>query len=134
RRPVSLAAPRRPGHPRRADPRTRPVERPLAPGRDRPVRRCRRDGDRCAWLDRAVAALRGPSFAVFDTRAHKPELLVGSAAHGIAHRIRRRGYRVAVEPESFFGSGTPGPLEEGELEPAAERGEALASEVMSPAA
>jgi len=71
---------------------------------------------------------------VFDTRAHKPELLVGSAAHGIAHRIRRRGYRVAVEPESFFVSGTPGPLEEGELERAAEWGQALASEVMSPAA
>ena len=71
---------------------------------------------------------------MFDTRAHKPELLVGSAAHGIAHRIRRRGYRVAVEPESFFVSGTPGPLEEGELERAAEWGQALASEVMSPAA
>ena len=85
------------------------------------------------WIEQ-LPLCGGPSFAVFDTRAHKPELLVGSAAHGIAHRIRRRGYRVAVEPESFFVSGTPGPLEEGELERAAEWGQALASEVMSPAA
>jgi hypothetical protein len=67
--------------------------------------------------------------AVFDTRAHKPELLVGSAAHGIARRFRRRGYRLAVGPESFFVDGTEGPLAEGELERAWEWGRALANEV-----
>ena len=67
------------------------------------------------WIDRLPAG-GGPHVAVFDTRAHKPELLVGSAAHGIARRVRRRGYRLAGEPESFFVEGTEGPLEEGELE------------------
>jgi hypothetical protein len=81
------------------------------------------------WLD-ALPMLRRPRVAVFDTRAHKPELLVGSAAHGIARRIAKRGYRLAVEPESFFVDGTPGPLEDGELERAAEWGGPLASEVI----
>jgi hypothetical protein len=67
--------------------------------------------------------------AVFDTRAHKPALLVGSAAHKMARRLGRRGYRVAAEPESFFVHGTPGPLEEGELERAEEWGKTLATEV-----
>jgi flavodoxin len=64
--------------------------------------------------------------AVFDTRAHKAELLVGSAAHGIARRLRRRGYRLVAETESFFVEGTPGPLEDGELERAEEWGRELA--------
>jgi hypothetical protein len=85
------------------------------------------------WIDR-LPLCGGPNVAVFDTRAHKPELLVGSAAHGMAHRLKRRGYRLAVEPESFFVHGTPGPLEQGELERAAEWGKALANEVMSTAA
>jgi hypothetical protein len=76
----------------------------------------------------------GPRMAVFDTRAHKPELLVGSAAHGMARRLRRRGYTLAVEPQSFFVEGTEGPLEEGELERAWEWGRTLANEVMSPTA
>jgi hypothetical protein len=58
----------------------------------------------------------GPRVAVFDTRAHKSELLVGSAAHGMARRLRRRGYRLVGEPESFFVESTEGPLEESELE------------------
>jgi hypothetical protein len=70
-----------------------------------------------------------PAFAVFDTRAHKPTLLVGSAAHGMAHRLRRQGYELVAEPESFFVQGTPGPLEEGELERAEEWGKTLANEV-----
>jgi hypothetical protein len=80
------------------------------------------------WIERLPLSGR-TSVAVFDTRAHKPELLVGSAAHGMARRLRRRGYRLAAEPESFFVLGTPGPLEEGELERAAEWGTALAREV-----
>jgi Flavodoxin domain len=71
----------------------------------------------------------GPAFAVFDTRAHKSTLLVGSAAHRMAHRLRRRGYELVTEPESFFVEGTPGPLEEGELERAWEWGRTLANEV-----
>jgi len=77
---------------------------------------------------------RGPRVAAFDTRADKPIWLVGSAARGIARRLREHGYMLAAEPESFFVQGTPGPLEAGELERAAEWGEKLANEVMSPAA
>jgi hypothetical protein len=84
------------------------------------------------WIE-ALPLCGGPGVAVFDTRAHKPELLVGSAAHGMAHRLQHRGYRLVVEPESFFVGGTPGPLEEGELDRAAEWGKALVNEVMSPA-
>jgi hypothetical protein len=82
------------------------------------------------WIDE-LPLCGGPAFAVFDTRAHKPELLVGSAAHGAARRLRRRGYKLVAEPESFFVEGTSGPLEEEELERAAEWGKALVSEVMS---
>ena len=85
------------------------------------------------WID-SLPPAGGPRVAVFDTRANKPALLVGSAAHGMARRLRRRGYRLAVEPESFFVSGTPGPLEAGELERATEWGKALANTVMSSAA
>ena len=85
------------------------------------------------WLD-ALPLLGKPQAAVFDTRAHKSEMLVGSAAHGIAKRMRKRGYHLACEPESFFVDGTPGPLEDGELERAAEWGRALVNEVMSPTA
>jgi hypothetical protein len=84
------------------------------------------------WIDR-LPLCGGPRFAIFDTRAHKPELLVGSAAHGMARRVRRRGYRLVVDSESFFVHGTPGPLEEGELERAEEWGRTLANEVVGPA-
>lgn len=76
----------------------------------------------------------GPRVAAFDTRANKPVLLVGSAARGIARRLREHGYTLAVEPESFFVDGTTGPLEKGELERAAEWGKKLANGVMAPAA
>jgi hypothetical protein len=85
------------------------------------------------WIDRmpvsGVARV-----AVFDTRADKPELLVGSAAHTMARRLKRRGYRLAAKPESFLVEGTEGPLEEGELERAWEWGRMLANEVLSPTA
>jgi flavodoxin len=85
------------------------------------------------WIDE-LPLLGRPPVAVFDTRAHKPEFLVGSAAHGIAKRLRRRGYRLVVKPESFFVDGTPGPLEDGELARAAEWGRSLANEVPIPTA
>ena len=84
------------------------------------------------WIDRLPLA-GGTPVAVFDTRAHKPALLVGSAAHGMASRLRRRGFRLATEPESFFVEGTPGPLEHGELERAEEWGKTLANEILGPA-
>jgi len=81
------------------------------------------------WIDWLPEA-GGPRVAVFDTRAHKPELLVGSAAHGMARRVRRHGYRLAGEPESFFVRGTEDPLEEGELARAWWWAWTLANEVM----
>jgi hypothetical protein len=85
------------------------------------------------WLEQ-LPLCGGPRVAVFDTRAHKPELFVGSAAHKMATRLQRRGYKLAIEPQSFFIEGTPGPLEKGELEHAVEWGKALANEVMATAA
>jgi hypothetical protein len=76
----------------------------------------------------------GPRVAAFDTRAHQPVLLVGSAARGIARRARERGYALAAEPQSFFVQGTPGPLAEGELERAAQWARALADAVLCRAA
>jgi flavodoxin len=81
------------------------------------------------WIESLPNGSRGPRAAAFDTRAHKPVLLVGSAARGIARRLREHGYRLAAEPESFFVQGSPGPLEEGELERAEEWGKTLADEV-----
>jgi len=86
------------------------------------------------WIDALPNGARGPRAAAFDTRAHKSALLVGSAARGIARRMRKHGYALAAEPQSFFVQGMPGPLEEGELERAWEWGRTLANEVMSPAA
>jgi len=85
------------------------------------------------WIDALPDGTCGSGAAAFDTRAHKPVLLVGSAARGMAHRLRRHGYTLVSTPESFFVQGTPGPLEEGELDRAAKWGMGLANEVMSPA-
>jgi len=86
------------------------------------------------WIDALPDGADGPRAAAFDTRAHMPALVVGSAARGIARRLRDHGYRLAIEPQSFFVKGTPGPLEEDELERASEWGRTLANEVMSPTA
>jgi len=92
-----------------------------------------RDGDEGigvrGWLEE-LPILASPLVAVFDTRADKPALLVGSASHKIASRLRKRGYRLVGEPQSFFVEGTPGPLEEGELERAAEWARSLAELVV----
>jgi len=56
--------------------------------------------------------------AAFDTRIDKPRILTGSAAKGIAHRLRDRGYRLLVEPESFFVT-TENHLQEGQTDHAA---------------
>jgi hypothetical protein len=85
------------------------------------------------WIEALPGGAWGPRAATFDTRANKPVLLVGSAARGMAHRLRRHGYTLVSTPESFFVQGTPGPLEEGELDRAAKWGKGLANEVMSPA-
>jgi flavodoxin len=61
-------------------------------------------------------AVRGMAAATFDTRFHKPKLLVGAASEGIARRLRKQGARIVMEPESFWVESGEGPLEAGEVE------------------
>jgi len=70
------------------------------------------------WLAELPRA-EGRQALAFDTRFDMPALLTGSAAKGIASRLRRQGFELAADPESFFVLGTDGPLKEGELERAA---------------
>jgi hypothetical protein len=67
--------------------------------------------------------------AAFDTRLEKPALLTGSAARGIAKRLRYRGFELVAKPESFFVLGTEGPLKDGELDRAAAWAESLREQV-----
>ncbi|MEV0389255.1 flavodoxin domain-containing protein [Nonomuraea sp. NPDC050643] len=84
------------------------------------------------WL----ASLRTPSSALgsaaFDTRIAKPRM-PGSAARGIAKRLRRLGIRAVAPAESFYVTGTQGPLVEGQLERARQWGEHLAASFPVPA-
>jgi hypothetical protein len=65
--------------------------------------------------------------AAFDTRYRMATWKSGSAARGIAGRLRRAGGTLVVPPESFFVAGREGPLEQGELERAAQWGERVRS-------
>ncbi len=68
------------------------------------------------YLDNLVTgALAGRTAAAFDTRLSWPRFLSGSAAMGIARRLRAAGAEVVVEPESFIVSTAPDLLP-GELE------------------
>ena len=60
----------------------------------------------------------GRHAAAFDTRIDKPLWLTGSAARAVARRLDRRGFRVAVPPQSFLVT-TGNELIRGELEHAA---------------
>jgi hypothetical protein len=71
----------------------------------------------------------GGAAAAFDTRIDKSPALTGSAARGIAKRLRRRGFTVVADPESFFVDDAEGPLAEGELERAREWGASLRSKL-----
>ncbi|MGI9616356.1 MAG: flavodoxin family protein [Acidimicrobiales bacterium] len=59
---------------------------------------------------------KGKRGAAFDTRAEGPALVYGSAAKGIARRLRRNKYRPITDPESFFIEDSEGPLKDGEVE------------------
>jgi menaquinone-dependent protoporphyrinogen IX oxidase len=84
------------------------------------------------FFDRlAPEALRGIPAAAFDTRLNWPRLLSGSAAAGIAERLRQEGAR-PLEPEGSFLVSRKPELEPGELERAS--GWALAlSDQLAPA-
>jgi hypothetical protein len=80
------------------------------------------------WLHE-LPSVHGTRAAAFDTRIEKPVMLVGSAARGIAKRLRRRGFELVAPPESFFVLDGEGPLGDGELERARAWGERLAAAV-----
>ena len=60
----------------------------------------------------------------FDTRADRAQIISGSAARGIARRLRHHGYEELIEHESFVLDGN-GPMSEDEIERASEWGRAL---------
>lgn len=66
----------------------------------------------------------GRSAAAFDTRYDKSPALTGSAAKGIARRLRHHGWSVEQDPTSFFVD-TENELVDGELERARAWGERL---------
>ena len=55
--------------------------------------------------------LLGKHVAVFDTRQRAPWLILGSAAHRIARRMRDLGAVVVASPMSFFLSSKEGPID-----------------------
>ena len=76
------------------------------------------------WLEGVRSP--GTAAAAFDTRVGRP-WMPGSAARGADKRLRSRGFRSVARPESFWVSGTFGPLIEGEVGRARRWGEQLAS-------
>ena len=53
------------------------------------------------WLH-DLAPGNGGSAAAFDTRMEGPSLFTGQASHGIAQRLRRRGYQITGPVQSFM--------------------------------
>lgn len=78
------------------------------------------------WLDTLREPIRPTAAAAFDTRV-APVRVPGSAAKGIAKRLRHRGFDVVADPRTFWVTGTPGPLMEGELDRARAWGRELAT-------
>lgn len=77
-----------------------------------------------AWLSERSGD--GRPAAAFDTRLDRSPMLTGAAARGIAKRLRRRGFDVIADPESFLVEDSEGPLAEGETERAQAWGASLA--------
>ena len=82
------------------------------------------------WLDALERGSGNVAAAAFDTRIDKPHWLVGSAARAVEKRLRRLGFRIISASQSFYVTGTPGPLLEGEAERARRWGLELASEYL----
>jgi hypothetical protein len=67
------------------------------------------------WLDGLPRPTAPVDAAAFDTRV-APVRVPGSAARGIARRLRRKGLHPVADPQTFWVTGTPGPLAKGERE------------------
>jgi flavodoxin-like protein len=81
------------------------------------------------WLA-ALAHADGGRAAAFDTRGDAKAALTGSAARGIARRLRHHGFEVTGR-ESFLVDDSEGPLADGELDRAHAWGAELAAAVTS---
>lgn len=77
------------------------------------------------WVSSLDWPKAGVPAASFDTRFDRPRL-PGSAARGIATRLRHRGFNVIAPPQTFFVETTTGPVVEGELERAFRWGQLVA--------
>ena len=77
------------------------------------------------WVE-GLPADSGRPAAAFDTRIDKPAILTGSAAKGIAKRLKHHGFCLVREPESFFVS-TDNQLLENEIDHAADWGNEVAA-------
>lgn len=75
------------------------------------------------WFESLGHAADATQAATFDT--HIDKRVPGSAARAAEKRLRKLGFRILHSAESFYVSGTPGPLVEGELERARRWGEQL---------
>ncbi|MGH2736741.1 MAG: flavodoxin family protein [Actinomycetota bacterium] len=78
------------------------------------------------WLATVQGGSKNIAAAAFDTRINKPRV-PGSAARAAQKRLGRLGFRTVVPAESFWVTGTPGPLLDGEPERARRWGERLGS-------
>ena len=80
------------------------------------------------WIEGLDSGSLPAPVATFDSRVRRPRL-PGSAAHRAAKRLRGLGARMALPPESFWVTGTPGPILDGEEERARQWGLRLAATV-----
>src|SRR5690349_17376225 len=86
-----------------------------------------------AWLANLPwDAARSVPAVTFDTRYRKPAWLTGSAAHTLAKRLEQHGCHMLMPAESFFVTGSEGPLEDGELDRAAAWAREIAVRVAAP--
>jgi flavodoxin len=76
------------------------------------------------YLDR-LSGMSAQLVASFDTRLRWPRFISGSAASGIARKLKLAGANEVAEPMSFFVSGKNPVLEPGELERAEAWGASL---------
>lgn len=80
------------------------------------------------WLGQLHTNGHSGPVATFDTRVEKVRRLPGSAAKKAAKLAHREGFASAGDPESFYVSGTAGPLVDGESDRAREWGAQLGRE------
>ena len=82
------------------------------------------------WLD-ALAKVKGKPAAAFDTRVTGPALITGRASGAIARGLRKRGFRLVADAESFLVD-THTELVAGEVERATAWGAQLAALLLKP--